>query len=88
MVSNVKYPRWPAAGLGSARRLVGLAIYLLVLAGGLLVPEYFLFPLGLTYVTYGLARALWVGLSERNDDDGDDDPTLIRPAGHLEETSA
>ena len=50
MVSNVQYPRWPSAGIGSPRRLAGLAVYLLVLAGGLLVPEYFLFPLGLTYV--------------------------------------
>lgn len=92
MVSNVQYPRWPAAGLGSPKRMAGLAVYLLVLAGGLLVPEYFLFPLGLTYMSFGLLRALWHGLT-RNDDGDDPDPsgddrTLTRPASHLEEPTA
>lgn len=91
MVSNVQYPRWPAAGLGSVKRVAGLAVYLMVLAGGLLVPEHFLFPLGLTYVGYGLARAIGHGIS-RNDDPDDDDPsaerTPTRPAGHLEEPTA
>ncbi len=69
MVSNVKYPRWPAAGLGSVKRLAGLTIYLLLLAGGLLVPEHFLFPLGLVYVAFGLFRSVWHGLTEHSDDD-------------------
>lgn len=91
MVSNVQYPRWPAAGLGSVKRVAGLAVYLLVLAGGLLAPEHFLFPLGLAYVGFGLARAIGHGIS-RNDDPDDDDPsaerTSTRPAGHLEEPTA
>lgn len=68
MISNVKYPKWPAAGLGSPARIAGLAWYLVVLAGGLLVPEYFLFPLGLTYTAYGVARALVLSVWERPDD--------------------
>jgi len=35
------------------------------LLGGLLAPEYFLFPLGLFYMTFGLARATVLGLMER-----------------------
>ena len=94
MVSNVQYPRWPAAGLRTPKRVAGLVVYLLVLTGGLLVPEYFLFPLGLAYMGFGLTRALWHGLT-RNDDDDDDDEadrsaarTLTRPEGHLEEPTA
>ncbi len=65
MVSNVRYPKWPAAGFGSPARLAGLAVYLMILAAGILVPEYFLFPLGLTYTTYGVVRSLVVSLAER-----------------------
>jgi CDP-diacylglycerol--serine O-phosphatidyltransferase len=72
MVSNVKYPRWPAAGLGSPARVMGLLLYLVILAGGLLAPEYFLFPLALTYIGYGVVRAVILSLTERNDDAPDD----------------
>jgi len=75
MVSNVKYPRWPAAGFGSLRRVLGLALYLSVLAGGLLAPEYVLFPLGLVYVAFGLIRALVLALGQDSNGDasnGDD----------------
>jgi phosphatidylserine synthase len=90
MVSNVKYPRWPAAGFGSPARLFGLVIYLVILAGGILVPEYFLFPLGICYTGYGLARALVLSLSERHDDADDDagpdhDESPMRPAGRHQE---
>lgn len=67
MVSNVKYPKWPVAGFGSAKRLAGLAVYLLILAGAILVPAYFLFPLGLTYLGYGLLRAFFRSLTDRGD---------------------
>jgi hypothetical protein len=46
-------------------RLTGLAIYLVILVCGILVPEYFLFPLGLTYTAYGVLRALILSLGER-----------------------
>src|SRR4029078_6386023 len=46
MVSNVKYPKFPPVGLRSARGLFGAAVYLGILLGGILAPEYFLFPLG------------------------------------------
>ena len=67
MVSNVKYPRFPAIGFRSARGLSGLLVHLAVLAGGLLAPEHFLFPLGLVYMLFGVGRALILGLLERSD---------------------
>jgi CDP-diacylglycerol--serine O-phosphatidyltransferase len=87
MVSNVKYPKWPAAGFHSRARLIGLLIYLVILAGGLLVPEYFLFPLGICYAAYGLLRALIVSLSERHDDDdpADSRPSIPRSDGRHQE---
>jgi CDP-diacylglycerol--serine O-phosphatidyltransferase len=65
MVSNVKYPKFPPIGIRSARGIFGLVVHLVILLGGLLAPEYFLFPLGLFYLTFGLARATILGLMER-----------------------
>jgi len=65
MVSNVKYPKFPPVGLRSARGLFGAAVYLGILLGGILAPEYFLFPLGLFYMAFGIARATVLGLMER-----------------------
>ena len=65
MVSNVKYPKFPPIGLRSARGIFGLVVHIVILLGGLLAPEYFLFPLGLFYMTFGLARATILGLMER-----------------------
>jgi CDP-diacylglycerol--serine O-phosphatidyltransferase len=76
MVSNVQYPRWPAAGFRSPAQIGGLAWYLIVLAGSLLVPEYFLFPLGLTYLAYGLIRHVVLLITERADDEDGDQPPI------------
>jgi CDP-diacylglycerol--serine O-phosphatidyltransferase len=67
MVSNVKYPRFPSAGIRSPGQITGLVIYLVMLAGGLIVPRYFLFPLGITYIAFGLLRAVVHNLADRND---------------------
>lgn len=90
MVSNVKYPKFPPIGLRSAKGLFGLAVHLVILLGGLLAPEYFLFPLGLFYMIYGLARATILGLMERPEpvpvvDErlaDNNDPTLPPPLSH------
>lgn len=74
MVSNVKYPRFPAIGLRSARGLVGLAVHLVILLGGLLAPEHFLFPLGLAYMAFGVSRALVLGLMERGEHEAPAEP--------------
>ena len=65
MVSNVKYPKFPPVGVRTARGLFGAAVYLGILLGGILAPEYFLFPLGLFYVFFGIARTTVLGLMER-----------------------
>jgi CDP-diacylglycerol--serine O-phosphatidyltransferase len=65
MVSNVKYPKFPPIGIRSARGILGLVVHLVILLGGILAPEYFLFPLGLAYMAFGLVRATVLGLMER-----------------------
>ena len=77
MVSNVKYPRLPAAGFRTVGQLGGLAAYLIILIGGLTVPAYFLFPLGVVYVVFGVLRSVVLNLAERNDDRGDDDEHTV-----------
>lgn len=66
MVSNVKYPRWPRIGFRSITGVLGLALHLGVLAGILLAPSEFLFPLGLTYMLFGILRSTVLSLLERN----------------------
>jgi CDP-diacylglycerol---serine O-phosphatidyltransferase len=90
MVSNVKYPKFPPIGIRSKKGIFGLTVHLVVLIGGLTAPEYFLFPLGLFYVTFGIVRATVLGLMERPEavpvvDERlaeDDDPTLPPPLSH------
>jgi CDP-diacylglycerol--serine O-phosphatidyltransferase len=90
MVSNVKYPKFPPIGIRSARGIFGLVVHLVILLGGLLAPEYFLFPLGLFYMTFGLARATVLGLMERPEPVAivderladPHDPTLPPPLSH------
>ena len=65
MVSNVKYPKFPPIGLRSKKGVFGLTVHVVILLGGLFAPEYFLFPLGLFYVAFGIVRATVLGLMER-----------------------
>jgi CDP-diacylglycerol--serine O-phosphatidyltransferase len=90
MVSNVKYPKFPPIGLRSRKGIFGLAVHLVILLGGLFAPEYFLFPLGLFYVAFGIVRATVLGLMERPEPVAvvderlaeDNDPTLPPPLSH------
>lgn len=82
MVSNVKYPRWPAAGFRTPGRLAGTVWYLFVLIGALTVPAYFLFPLGLAYLAFGVIRALVLGLAERGDESRGQPPVALVPPTH------
>jgi CDP-diacylglycerol---serine O-phosphatidyltransferase len=65
MVSNVKYPKFPPIGIRSRKGIFGLTVHVIILLGGLFAPEYFLFPLGLFYVAFGIVRATVLGLMER-----------------------
>ncbi len=69
MVSNVRYATLPRAGLRSAKGLLGLATILFILIFGILQHDVFFFPLGITYMLYGVVRAALLGLVV-----GDDDP--------------
>lgn len=82
MVSNVKYPKFPAAGFRSATGIFGTVFTLTIVILGLRWPEYLFFPLGITFMTYGVVRAGALAVLERpeptdagpgQDDDDDDD---------------
>jgi CDP-diacylglycerol--serine O-phosphatidyltransferase len=68
MVSTVRYPRIPAMGFRSLKGMLGVLFHVLLLAGGILVPEYVLFPLGLAYLTLGIVRTFVLGFSEQRAD--------------------
>jgi CDP-diacylglycerol---serine O-phosphatidyltransferase len=90
MVSNVKYPKFPPIGIRSRKGIFGLTVHVIILLGGLFAPEYFLFPLGLFYVAFGIVRATVLGLMERPEpvpviDERlaeDNDATLPPPLSH------
>jgi len=67
MVSTVRFPRWPRIGFRSLKGLLGLVVHVGVLAGALLAPAAFLFPLGLAYVTFGLGRFVLLSLLDRSE---------------------
>jgi CDP-diacylglycerol--serine O-phosphatidyltransferase len=61
MVSNVHYPTLPRAGFRTARGLLGLTLIIVILVFGIWQHDTFLFPLGMAYMTYGVARAVALG---------------------------
>lgn len=67
MVSNIKYPRFPAIGFRTIKGILGLLLHLVILVMSLWVPSHFLFPLGLTYLTFGVGRAVLFGFLDRGD---------------------
>lgn len=67
MVSNVRYATMPRASLRSFKGLLGLAILLLILFFGIWQHDVFFFPLGIAYMTYGVARAGILGFFEGAD---------------------
>ncbi|GJG88571.1 hypothetical protein tb265_37520 [Gemmatimonadetes bacterium T265] len=62
MISNVPYPAWPKPGVRSARQIGALLLILAILVGTVGFPRYFLFLFGISYLVYGLARALVLGI--------------------------
>jgi hypothetical protein len=88
MVSNVKYPKFPAIGVRSARGILGLVVHLVVLIGGVLRPEYVLFPLGLLYMVFGLSRATVLGLMERPEPGIDAEQPSASPAQTEQQAAA
>jgi CDP-diacylglycerol--serine O-phosphatidyltransferase len=81
MVSHVHYARLPRIGLRTLRGLLGLTINLTILGFGIWARDIFFFPLGLAYLTYGMARAAVLGFLEK----GEETPSLSEPAISLHE---
>jgi len=82
MVSQVPYPVFPKVGLRSWRGRVSLAGHVAAAAIVLSYPEYFFFPAGLTFISFGLVRAVFLGLLDRlpeRDPMRDEDDEQDRP---------
>jgi CDP-diacylglycerol--serine O-phosphatidyltransferase len=69
MVSNVHYPTLPRAGFRTAQGLLGLALILVILVFGIWQHDVFLFPLGIAYMIYGVARAVTLGFFKAPSED-------------------
>jgi CDP-diacylglycerol--serine O-phosphatidyltransferase len=72
MISNVPYPAWPTFSVRTVRGVVGLVAFIGMILGLIVIPQEFVFPLGVIYVLYGVVRVAVLGLVERGDDDDDD----------------
>lgn len=80
MVSNVRYATLPRAGLRSPKGLLGLATLLFIVIFGILQHDIFFFPLGITYMLYGVVRAALVGFLLGEDDaEGDIGGPIVIP---------
>jgi phosphatidylserine synthase len=84
MVSNVKYPKMPAFSFRTGRQAMVTILVLGCMLAALIKPDVVLFPLGLTYLLFGLARGAYLGLSERHEpevtaavEDGDAEITSL-----------
>src|SRR5205823_1963711 len=87
MVSNVRYATFPRAGLRTLKGLLGLATILFILIFGILEHDAFFFPLGITYIVYGILRATLLGFFFEEDDDETDiaGPIVIADNGAVAE---
>ena len=79
MVSQVPYPVAPKVGLRTWKGRVALAAHVVALALAVFFPEYFFFLAGLALITFGLVRAVFLGLLDRLPErdvarDDDDEP--------------
>ena len=79
MVSTVHYPRFPAIGFRTAKGLLSLLLHLTILALSLWIPQHFLFPLGLAYLTFGIIRQALLSVSDHRA--GDWRPGIVEGSG-------
>ena len=71
MVSNVQYARMPRIGFRSAKGIAGLAVHLTIVGFLIWSRDVFFFPLGITYMAYGIVRSAVLGIVERGDEGED-----------------
>jgi len=67
MVSNVRYPKFPRVGFRSVQGALGSLFLLVMVAGSVIAPASFLFPVGLAYLLFGLARTIILSLLEKSE---------------------
>ena len=65
MMSHILYPVVPKFGLRTARGLATLALMLFSIVAAFTIPALFFFPMAVLYITYGIVKALVLGLIDR-----------------------
>jgi CDP-diacylglycerol---serine O-phosphatidyltransferase len=81
MVSNISYAKTPRIGVKTVKGLLGLATHLVVIGFLIWSRDIFFFPLGLTYLTYGIIRMAVVSFGERGEDGEDEDSNYLANEG-------
>jgi CDP-diacylglycerol--serine O-phosphatidyltransferase len=65
MVSDVPYPAWPTFSLRTVKGAIGLVVFVGLALGLIFLPREFFFPVGMTYVLYGIVAATVRGLLDK-----------------------
>lgn len=65
MISQVRYAAVPLIGYKTFREILGTLIVIGTLVGVIFLPKPFFFPALMAYVTWGVARTVFVGLLDR-----------------------
>jgi hypothetical protein len=84
MLSNVHYPRLPRIGVRTIHGISGLVVNVTLLGFAIFSRDVFFFPLGIAYMTYGMARGAAVSILDRGDVDDEGElaeslrPTLVK----------
>ncbi len=85
MVSNIQYAKVPRIGIRTQRGRLGLVFHLTLIGFAIWSRDIFFFPLGITYLAYGMVRSAVVGIQERGEEpdedeseSADDVPFLVR----------
>jgi CDP-diacylglycerol--serine O-phosphatidyltransferase len=93
LVSHVPYARFPKIGLRTSRGIVNTVLVLGGIFAALTIPRYFLFSLGLLYITWGLLKSVILGLLDRLpigdpllDEEADEEDTALSEVRALDYT--
>ncbi len=65
MISQVRYAAVPTIGYRSVREILGTLLVVGTLVGVVFLPKTFFFPALMAYVTFGVARTVFVGFLDR-----------------------
>jgi CDP-diacylglycerol--serine O-phosphatidyltransferase len=65
MISQVRYAAVPLIGYRTLREILGTLIVIGTLVGVIFLPKPFFFPACMAYITWGVARTVFVGLLNR-----------------------